>query len=163
MVSAGSSFTAESCGPANNTVDPGETVTVSLGVKNAGAGATTTLVGTLLATGGVTSPSGPQNYGAIPADNTTVVSRPFTFTVAAGQTCGSQVIASLQLQDGATNLGTLTYTYQVGTFGGSVTSTYSSGNITTPLPDQGTADVFIQLLIWAEWQTSTSRFGLIIL
>ena len=71
----------------------------------------------------------------------TVVSRPFTFTVAAGQTCGSQVIASLQLQDGATNLGTVTYTYQVGTFGGSVTATYSSGNIAVPLPDQGTADV----------------------
>jgi len=141
MVTAGSSFTAESCAPANSTVDPGETVTVSLGVKNSGAGATTNLVGTLLATGGVTSPSGPQNYGAIPADNTTVVSRPFTFTVPAGQTCGSQVIASLQLQDGATNLGTLTYTYQVGTFGGNVTATYSSGNLTTPLPDQGTVDI----------------------
>ncbi|MEP6819334.1 MAG: proprotein convertase P-domain-containing protein, partial [bacterium] len=145
IATAGSTFTAESCGPANNTVDPGETVTVSLGLKNSGAGATTSLVGTLQATGGVTSPSGPQNYGAIPPDNTTVVSRPFTFTVSAGQTCGSQVIATLQLQDGATNLGTVTYTYQVGTFGGTVTSTYSSGNIAVPLPDNTTVDVPITI------------------
>jgi subtilisin-like proprotein convertase family protein len=141
MATAGSSFTTESCGPPNNTVDPGETVTVSLGLKNSGAGATTNLVGTLQATGGVTSPSGPQNYGSIPPDNTTVVSRPYTFTVPSGQTCGSQVIASLQLQDGATDLGTVTFTYQVGTFGGVVTATYSSGNLATPLPDTGTADI----------------------
>jgi subtilisin-like proprotein convertase family protein len=141
ITTAGSSFTAESCGPANNTVDPGETVTVSLGLKNAGAGTTTNLVGTLQATGGVTSPSGPQTYGAIPPDNSTVVSRPFTFTVDAGQACGSQVIATLQLQDGATDLGTVTFTYQVGTFGGAILSTYSSGNIATPLPDNTTVDV----------------------
>jgi subtilisin-like proprotein convertase family protein len=141
IVTSGSSFTAESCGPANNTVDPGETVTVNLGLKNAGAGTTTNLVGTLQATGGVTSPSGAQVYGAIPPDNTTVVSRPFTFTVDAGQVCGSQVIATLQLQDGATNLGTVTFTYQVGTFGGAILSTYSSGNIATPLPDNTTVDV----------------------
>jgi subtilisin-like proprotein convertase family protein len=141
MQTAGSSFTAESCGPANNTVDPGETVTVNLGVKNAGAGATTNLIGTLQATGGVTSPSGPQNYGSIPPDNTTVVTRPFQFTVPAGQVCGSQVIASLQLQDGANNLGTVTFTYQVGTFGGAILNTYSTGNISTPLPDNTTVDV----------------------
>jgi subtilisin-like proprotein convertase family protein len=139
IATSGSSFTAESCGPANNTVDPGETVTVSLGLKNAGAGTTTNLVGTLQATGGVTSPSGPQTYGAIPPDNSTVVSRPFTFTVDAGQVCGSQVIATLQLQDGATDLGTVTFTYQVGTVGAAFLS--SSGNIATPLPDNTTVDV----------------------
>jgi subtilisin-like proprotein convertase family protein len=141
IATAGSSFTSESCGPANSTVDPGETVTVNLGLKNAGAGATTNLVGTLQATGGVTSPSGPQTYGAIPPDNSTVVTRPFTFSVDAGQVCGSQVVATLQLQDGATNLGTVTFTYQVGTFGGAILSTYSSGNIATPLPDNTTVDV----------------------
>ncbi|MEK7833799.1 MAG: carboxypeptidase-like regulatory domain-containing protein, partial [Acidobacteriota bacterium] len=63
IAAMGSSLTAESCQPANGVVDPGETVTVDLGVKNTGLANTVSLVGTLSATGGVTSPSGPQNYG----------------------------------------------------------------------------------------------------
>ena len=59
-------MTAESCAPGNSALDPGETVTRNLPIVNdGGAGATTTnLVATLQATGGVSSPSGPQNYGS---------------------------------------------------------------------------------------------------
>ncbi len=85
--------------------DPGETVTMSLCITNTGDLATTNVVGTLQATGGVTMPSGPQNYGSIPPGAT--VCRTFTF-VASG-VCGGTVTPSLQIQDGATNYGTPSY------------------------------------------------------
>ena len=141
IVAAGATITAESCSPADNALSPGETVTVSFGLKNNGTAATTNLVATLQATGGVTSPSGPQNYGSIPPDNTTVVTRPFTFTVDPSKVCGDTVTATLQLQDGATNLGTVTFTLQVGAPGAPVTATYSSGNIAVPIPDVATVEV----------------------
>ena len=64
------------------------------------------------ATGGVTSPSGPQTYGVIAANGGTV-SRSFTFT-AGNISCGSVLVATLQLQDGATNLGTISYNFATG-------------------------------------------------
>lgn len=142
---AGATITAESCSPSDNALSPGETVTVDFGLKNSGTAATTNLVATLQATGGVTSPSGPQNYGAIPPDNTTVVTRPFTFTVDPSVACGDAVTATLQLQDGATNLGTVTFTLRVGVAVGAATATYSSGNIAVPIPDVSTAEISINV------------------
>ncbi|HEV8579257.1 MAG TPA: proprotein convertase P-domain-containing protein [Thermoanaerobaculia bacterium] len=135
----GASIVAESCGTGNGAIDPGETVTVSLPVTNTGTAATVNLVGTLLAGGGVTSPGPPQTYGAIPVAGT--VSRSFTF-VAAG-TCGGTVTASLQLQDGATNLGTVTYTFTLGQINPYPLPavSYSSGNLSVPLPDVSTVEV----------------------
>jgi len=72
-------ITAESCGPGDNAPEPGETITINLPLTNTGTTATTNLVGTLQATGGVTSPSSPQSYGAMAVG--TNASRPFTFTV----------------------------------------------------------------------------------
>ena len=92
---------AESCLPTNGVIDPGETVTVLLALQNVGAANTTNLVVTLLATNGVTGPSGPQTYGALVAGGA-AVSQPFTF--AAGGSCGSNLNAVLQLQDGASEL-----------------------------------------------------------
>ena len=69
LSSGGSSVVTDTAtGPgANGVLDPGETVTVTLGVKNTGGPGvvctTTALTGTLQATGGVTSPSGPEDYG----------------------------------------------------------------------------------------------------
>jgi hypothetical protein len=114
IVSAGATLVAESCTPANGVLDPNETVTVSFCVQNTGASNTTNLVGTLQATGGVTSPSGPQNYGVVVAGGPAVC-RNFTFTVTG--TCGGTVTASIQFQDGATNLGTVTYTFTLGVQG----------------------------------------------
>lgn len=145
ITAAGATITAESCSPADNALSPGETVTVNFGLKNSGTAATTNLVATLQETGGVTSPSGPQNYGALPPDNTTVVTRPFTFTVDPSKVCGDTVTATFQLQDGATNLGTVTFTLQVGAVGGSVTASYSSGNIAVPIPDVTTVEVPINV------------------
>ncbi|HEX5705695.1 MAG TPA: proprotein convertase P-domain-containing protein [Pyrinomonadaceae bacterium] len=145
ITSGGSDITAESCAPADDAMSPGETVTVDFGLKNNGTAATSNLTATLQATGGVTSPSGPQNYGSIPPDNTTVVSRPFTFTVDPNAACGSVITASLDLQDGSNSLGTVTFTFTLGALGPSVTNTTSTGNLATPIPDVSTVDIPINV------------------
>jgi subtilisin-like proprotein convertase family protein len=145
ITAAGATITDESCSPADNALSPGETVTVDFGLKNSGTAATSNLVATLQATGGVTNPSGPQNYGSIPPDNTTVVTRPFTFTVDPSVPCGDVVTATFQLQDGATDLGTVTFTLRVGVGVGSTTATYSSGNIAVPITDNTTSEVSINV------------------
>ena len=104
-------ITAESCAPANNGIDPGETVTVNFPLQNLGGSNTTNLVATLQNTGGVTGASGPQTYGVLIAGGP-AVSRPFTFT--ANGTCGNTITATFNLQDGATNLGTATFTITLG-------------------------------------------------
>lgn len=132
-------ITAESCAPADDAASPGETVTIDLPLTNNGTAATSSLVATLQATGGVTSPSGPQNYGALaPGGSAT---RPFTFTVDPAKLCGSALVLTLALQDGASNLGTVTYTLRVGTLGAASTSTYSSGNVAVAIPDNTTIEV----------------------
>ena len=69
----------ESCPPSNTALDPGERVTINLSLTNSGDGASNNLLATLQATGGVTAPSAPQNYGVI-APGTTVA-RDFSLTV----------------------------------------------------------------------------------
>lgn len=112
IVTTGSNVVAESCSAPNGAIDPDETVGVSFALGNAGSAATTNLVATLLPTGGVQTPSGPQTYGAIPTDGSSVA-RTFSF-VPAG-TCGGTVTATLQLQDGETSLGSVTYPLRLGT------------------------------------------------
>ncbi len=105
----GSTIVAGTCGnPA--TITPGSTLTVNLCAQNTGNLDTANLVGTLQATGGVLNPSGPQNYGVVTAGGGSVC-RGFTFT--ANAACGGTVTATLQLQDGATNLGSVTYNFTV--------------------------------------------------
>src|ERR1035437_2284434 len=104
-------LSAESCTPTNGVVDAGETVTVNLAVRNTGTADTTNLVATLLGTSDVNLPSNPQTYGVV-STNGTPVSQPFSFT--AGGTCGGAITAILALQDGAVNLGTISYTIPVG-------------------------------------------------
>jgi hypothetical protein len=110
IVPDGSSIVNESCPPSNAAIDPGETVTLSLGLTNGGTGPTTNLVATLQSNANVLAPSGPQTYGAMAINQT--VSRDFTFT--ANGNCGDIITLTLQLQDGANNLGTATFTKQLG-------------------------------------------------
>lgn len=104
-------LTAEGCTPTNGVVDPGETVTIAFPLRNVGSSNTTSVVATLLATNGVTSPSGPQNYGALIAGGS-AVSQSFTFT--ATGTCGTAISPVLQLQDGAVNLGNVSLSLPLG-------------------------------------------------
>lgn len=106
-------ITAENGVPPNNAPDPGETVTVSLPLVNAGNAATSNLVATLQASSGVTDPSGPQAYGVINAGDT--VEQSFTFK--AEGNCGDNLTLTLALQDGSDDLGTVTYTLKLGTTG----------------------------------------------
>lgn len=127
---------AENALPPNSTPDPGETVTVLLLVLNNGGANTANLVGTLQATGGVTNPSGPQTYGVVNSGGS-AVHRPFTF-VASG-TCGDTITLTLQLQDGATNLGTVTYQLRLGTTTPSSSATFANtGSISIPNAGAGT-------------------------
>lgn len=137
VVTDGSALVAESCPPATNAIDPGETVTLDFSLKNVGTANTTNLVATLQATGGVTSPSGPQNYGVLTVGGP-AITRSFTFT-ADTITCGNNIIATLQLQDGMNNLGTVTFTLTTGALGAPFSA--SSGNVAVTIPDLTTVEV----------------------
>ena len=119
-----------SAGP-NGILDPGETVTVSLGVQNVGTGGcTVALNGTLQATGGVTNPPPGQNYGAV-CSGSGVVFHDFTFIVDPSLPCGATVTASLVMTDGVTNYGTLTYTFVTGS--SVVTFTETFDGVASPM------------------------------
>jgi uncharacterized repeat protein (TIGR01451 family) len=111
MTNAGWALLAESATPANGAIDPGETVTVSFTLQNQGTLPPGNLVAALLPNAGVLVPSGPQTYGAVPAYGGSA-SRPFAFTAAG--TCGSNIVADLQLQDGTNNLGTVSFILPLG-------------------------------------------------
>lgn len=142
VVLASYRLTAESKSPPNGIVDAGETVTISLALRNTGSTDTTNLVVTLQSGNGVSAPSGPQNYGSLAASGPTV-SRPYTFT-AAVTNCGAMRL-QFQLQNGPANLGTQTLVlvagdcfvddfdpaidlFQWSSFGGSVGSTILATN-----------------------------------
>jgi uncharacterized repeat protein (TIGR01451 family) len=96
VVASGAALTAES-GPVNGVIDPGETVSLLFGLRNTSGTNTVNLVSSLVATNGVTSPSGSQNYGSLIVHGPTV-SRPFTFT--ASGTNGQNISAVFNLWDG---------------------------------------------------------------
>lgn len=113
ILNAGSLLTAES-GVVNGAIDPGETVSLLIAMRNVSGVDTTNLVATLLTTNGITAPSAAQNYGAL-INNGASVSRPFTFT--ANGTNGATVSATFQVQEqtGGTSYGRVTFTYVLGT------------------------------------------------
>jgi hypothetical protein len=152
IASGGATIVTEGCTPANGAIDPGETVTVSLCVQNVGTTDTVNVVGTLQATGGVTSPSGPQNYGALIAGGAAVC-RNFTFT--ANGACGGTITASLQLQDGMTDLGTVTYTFTLGTLATAFTENFD-GVVAPALPAGWTATSAVANGASAPWATSSA-------
>jgi subtilisin-like proprotein convertase family protein len=143
IAGVGSALTAESCTPPNSAIDPGETVTVNFSLQNLGAVSTTNVVATLQPTGGVTSPSGPQSYGALTAGGA-AVSRAFTFT--ASGVCNGALTASLNLQDGATNLGTATFSFTLGAISGTP-STFSYTGPPAAIPDANAAGVNVPLTV----------------
>ena len=102
----------ESLQPPNGAVNPGETVGVQFLLQNSGNIPTTNLVATLLTNGGVfpLAGHGQATYGALAAGGGLGTNQnPFMFTN--NSTNGGNVVASLQLQDGPTNLGTVSFTF----------------------------------------------------
>ncbi|MGH9961737.1 MAG: hypothetical protein ACREBC_32180, partial [Pyrinomonadaceae bacterium] len=152
IVAAGATLVNESCQPANKVADPGERVTVNLKVMNNGGSSTTNLVGTLLASTNVVAPSGPQNYGAIAPGG--MAGRDFSFTV--NGSCGETITLLLQLQDGATNLGTVSYNLTLGQIA-NTGSAYSENfdSVTAPALPAGWATAFLPPG-GKPWTTTTS-------
>jgi uncharacterized repeat protein (TIGR01451 family)/uncharacterized delta-60 repeat protein len=110
IVPAGAALTAES-GPVNGVIDPGETVTLLFALRDSTGTNTGNLVATLLATNGITQPSGPQTYGALVVHGPSV-SRSFSFT--ASGTNGQTIGATFQLQDGNINRGLALFSFSLG-------------------------------------------------
>ncbi|HEY6119516.1 MAG TPA: S8 family serine peptidase, partial [Pyrinomonadaceae bacterium] len=152
IISAGSTLVNESCPPTNNAIDPGERVTVSLNLTNDGGSATTNLVATLQSSANVLAPSGPQTYRAIAPSGS--AARDFAFTAAGA--CGSNITLTLQLQDGATNLGTVTYTVSLGAFVTSGPTTFSN-TTTITIPTSGAATPYPSNIVVSGLSGSISR------
>lgn len=149
----GSSLVNESCPPNNGAVDPGERVTMNLRIANNGTAATSNLVATLQPSANVIAPSDPQNYGAIPSGGTT--GRDFSFTAAGN--CGDLITATLQLQDGSVNLGTVSYTFRLGvaTPGTPLTENFD-GVVAPALPAGWTTSATGAEVAWVTSTTNSS-------
>ena len=143
------SLASEGCLPANGAIDPGETVTVNLSLKNLGAIKTTNLVVTLQSDSGVIQPSAPQSYGSLTAGGT-AVTHPFTFT--ANATCGGNLTTTFALQDGPANLGALTVAFPIGKPVSAFAQNFDS--VTAPALPSGWSSLTISNA--ANWVTSTN-------
>ena len=111
---AGVAITAENGTPINGVPDPGETITVTLGLQNVGNADTGSgVTATLQPTGGVTNPTSLQNYGTLTFGGP-AVTRSFTFVVDPSSVCGSTITLTWVVQDGA-NSQNVTQVYSLGT------------------------------------------------
>ena len=111
VAGSGTTLQTENCSPGNGVIDPGETVTVNVCVQNFGTANTSSLVGTLQTSGGVTNPSAPQNYGVLVAGGAAACK---TFTFTASGSCGGILTGTVHLQDGANDLGNITFMFIMG-------------------------------------------------
>jgi hypothetical protein len=149
LLDAGATLVNDTCAPTNSAIDPGESVTVSFGLKNFGGRSTSNAVATLLLTNGVIAVEAPKNYGIISTNGTTV-SRTFTFT--ASGVCGGTITPTLEVLDGTNHLGLFSYSFTLGSPTGVLTQRFDSV-IAPTLPSgwTSTADPDVSL-----WQTSTA-------
>ena len=145
----------ETCQPTNGVIDPGETVTVALTIQNSGSVGTTDLVATLLSTNGVAFPSEPQTYGALaPGASGTAA-----YSFEAVGVCGQFITATLQLQDGAANLGTISYNLQLGKYVTTTNFAEKLAEVTPPaFPNQWTTSNSTGSVAWTT-ETGVSDAG----
>lgn len=152
IVAAGATLEAESCQPANRTIDPGETVTVSLSLGNNGAVATRNLTATIVASGNVVlagqagltgAPESVKSYGAI-SPGGAFVTRQFTFT--ASGACGGTFPVKLNLKDGDEDFGTVNFNFTLGTLG-TAGQTFSYNGGAVKIPDGDARGVSIPLTV----------------
>jgi uncharacterized repeat protein (TIGR01451 family) len=149
---AGASLTAESFSPPDGSLEPGETVTVQLRLQNVGNVVNTNLVATLLATNGVTSPSGSRTYGMLKPvglPGGVPVSQPFTFT--ASGTNGGNVVATLQLLDGTNPLPAVSFTFVLPAL-----RSYSNTSL-IQIPSWGIADPYPSTILVSGWSNQVGK------
>jgi uncharacterized repeat protein (TIGR01451 family) len=111
LEAAGALLVAESFSPPNAAIEPGEVVTVSLALRNVGTRNTSNLVATLVASGGVLSPSMPRNYGALVVGGGSQAQE-FSFTAAA--LTNGQITATLMLTDNGQPVGSVPFVFSLG-------------------------------------------------
>jgi putative transposon-encoded protein len=142
FITGGVTYVSDNGIPQNGTPDPGETAAVNLDLHNVGGVNSGNVVATLQGTGGITSPSGPVNYGVINTGAT--VSHSFTFQVPANTSCGSQITLTFSVVDGSSNY-TVTKTYSLGVL--QVSFSQNFDGVTAPALPSG-------------WTTSSSGLGI---
>ena len=108
----GTQIVAEGCS-INGAAEPGETLTLSVALRNTGVLTAANLNVTLLPTSDITNPGPPQTYGAV-LPGGAAVSRPFTFTIAQATSCGGTVTLNFELRDGAAGIGTISIPLRTG-------------------------------------------------
>lgn len=131
---ASAEVVAESCFPVNGAADDGETVSLSVALRNTGTAATTNLIVTLLATNGVSPSDPPQHYGAL-ATNGAAVTRGFTFQ--ADGACGGSIQPVFALSEGGNPLGSVMLKLPIG-LQTIRTATFTNADLVT-IPDNGLA------------------------
>ncbi len=108
----GAALISESMNPSNGVIDPGETVTLQLALRNLGSINTANLVATLQTNSGVTPVTVSRTYGMLSGGGNSI-SQPFTFV--ANGTNGSVISVQLKLKDGSTDLGSVSFSFGLGT------------------------------------------------
>lgn len=111
LESTAAAITTESC-RINNAPEPGETVTLNVTLRNAGARSAANLTATILPTDGIANPGAPQNFGSLAIGAS--ATRAFTFSIAGGFQCGAVAVLSLEMRDGTEMLGTVRINLQTG-------------------------------------------------
>jgi subtilisin-like proprotein convertase family protein len=110
IVAAGAALVGETI--TNGIIDAGERITLRLGLRNVGFTNTVNLIATPQLTGGVQSPSPTSaNYGVIQANGPTNFQN---FTLTANVTNNGLLTVTLALVNNGLNLGTVNYTFRVG-------------------------------------------------
>ncbi len=128
----GQALVSETC--LNGAIDPGETVTVNFTLKNAGFANVANITATLLATNGVTGPSGAQSFGAL-TNLDPGATRAFTFTATGA--CGAAISPTFRVQDGATDYGLVSFSFRLGAsreFASSNAISVPNSGAATPYP-----------------------------
>ncbi len=147
LVANGATLLAEEI--SNGTVDPGEMVDLLLSISNFGSGPTSNLTATLLPMGGVVDiQSGNPTYGVL--NNGGSSAQQVVFRADPRLACGTSMTVTLLVADGATSLGTLSYTVPMQNTT-AVAQTQSFDGVTAPaLPtawipvnDAGTAPAWV--------------------
>jgi uncharacterized delta-60 repeat protein/uncharacterized repeat protein (TIGR01451 family) len=138
IVGTGAALVSESYQPTNSIIEPGETVTVLLGLRNAGTVDAGNVTATLVYGNGVTGTSPQtQNYGALLAGGNSE-SRQFTFT--ASGTNGSRITATLAITNNGLFLGFVTFDFVLGQqnipFQNAGAITIRDGTFANPYPAQ---------------------------
>ena len=150
IVAAGATVTTQSFCQKNNVITPGENVTVNFALQNVGGLGTGNLIAALLPENGVIGPSAPQAYGQLTAGGA-AMTLPFSFY--ADASCGEIVDAVLQIQDGATNLGTMDFPLQVGQL---ADATILSQNFQNGIPSSWTTSSNLRQDDWTATNDGTA-------